>query len=206
MAKKNTFQKLTDVLVGVGSGGIHGSTVRPTTASYNLNGMSGSQVIYSTNSREDRDQKLQTLKQQNYLDYLWKKTGYDTSMVQELGATQVRIMYRDADLMTVSMPEIGSAVETLAEEATTLDHEGKMLKIFSKSERIKAVLEDLFYNRLDIDIWLTTIVHETVKYGNEFMFLNIDHENCPSTRFAGSRTAWTTPTARAPSSTPPTRN
>lgn len=175
MAKKNTFQKLTDVLIGVGSGGIHGTTVRPTSASYDIN--QGQTVIYSTNSREDRDNKLKELKQQNYLDYLWKKTGYDTSMIQELGATQVRIMYRDADLMTVSMPEIGSAVETLAEEATTLDHEGKMLKIFSKSERIKAVLEDLFYNRLDIDIWLTTIVHETVKYGNEFMFLNIDQQN-----------------------------
>ena len=175
MAKKNTFQRLTDVLVGVGNGGIHGSTVRPTVASYDLG--TGKQIIYATDNEADRDEKLKQLKQQNYLDYLWKKTGYDTSMVQELGATQVRIMYRDADLMTVSMPEIGSAVETVAEEATTVNHDGKILSIFSKSERIKAVLEDLFYNRLDIDIWLTTIVHETVKYGNEFMFLNIDHEN-----------------------------
>ena len=32
----------------------------------------------------------------------------------------------------------------------------------------------MFYNRLDIPVWLQTIVHETCKYGNEFMFLNLD--------------------------------
>jgi hypothetical protein len=52
-----------------------------------------------------------------------------------------------------------------------------MLNIYSKSERIKSVLKDLFVNRLDIHIMLPMIARATYKYGNEYMQLNIDSEN-----------------------------
>ena len=54
------------------------------------------------------------------------------------------------------MPEIGAALEILAEEATTMNKDGKILNVYSKSDRIKSVLEDLFYNRLDFNVWSTT--------------------------------------------------
>ena len=170
---KTTFQKLTDVLIGVGNGN---SAPKPRTVSYSAD-IPGNSVIFATDNKEERDTKLKELKQQNYMSYMWKKTGYDTSMQQQVGVTQVKIMYRDADLMSMGMPEIGTALKTVAEEATTINKKGRILNISSKSERIKSILEDLFYNRLDCNTWLETIVHETCKYGNEFMFLNLDFEN-----------------------------
>lgn len=102
-----------------------------------------------------------------------KKIGYDTSMEQMAGTPQVRIMYRDADLMDC-WPEIGTALDIYSEEATVLNKKKKMLNISSKSNRIVSVLEDLFENRLDIHIMLPMIARSLCKYGNEFMFLNID--------------------------------
>ena len=130
-------------------------------------------VMYSFDSKEERDLKLKQLKQQRLLSYQWKKIDYDTSMEQMAGTPQVRIMYRDADLMDC-WPEIGSALDIYSEEATVLNKKNKMLNISSKSNRIVSVLEDLFENRLDIHIMLPMIARSLCKYGNEFMFLNID--------------------------------
>ena len=175
MAKEKTvFQRLTDVLIGYGNGN-SSPTMPAKSVSYDLTDKS--RVLFSTDNKDERDAKLAALKQQRLQSYMWKKTGYETSMEQTIGSTQVRIMYRDADLMAQGMPEIGAGLEILAEEATTMNKDGKILNIYSKSDRIKSVLEDLFYNRLDFNVWSTTIVHETCKYGNEFMFLNLDMEN-----------------------------
>ena len=165
--RRTTWQKLTDVIINTSQGVPTATRV----ATYNVT--PNPEILYSTNSKEDRDQKLLQMKQQKFMSYMWAKTGYDTAMEQAVGANQVRVMYRDADLMA-AWPEIGAALEIYAEEATTTNAKGKILNIYSKSERIKSVLEDLFYNRLDIPVWLQTIVHETCKYGNEFMFLNLD--------------------------------
>lgn len=173
MAERRTrWQKLTDVIINAGNGAAGSSR----SATYNITPLgtrNGDEIIYSSNSKEDRDTKLAAMKQQKLMSYMWAKTGYDTAMDQAVGANQVRVMYRDADLMA-AWPEIGAALDILAEEATTVNAKGKILNIYSKSERIKSILEDLFYNRLDIPIWLQTIAHETAKYGNEYMFLNLD--------------------------------
>lgn len=169
MAEKTRLQKLTDVLIGINDG-----TPKMTSGksvSYNI--APSSKVLYSTNSKEDRDAKLKLAKQQQLLSHMWAKTGVETSMEQLPGATQVRVMYRDADLMA-AWPEIGAALDIISEEASTINAKGKMLNIYSKSERIKSVLEDLFINRLEINVWARTIFRATAKYGNDFMFLNID--------------------------------
>jgi hypothetical protein len=40
----------------------------------------------------------------------------------------------------------------MMEESTTLNSHGKMLNIYSDSKRVKTILEDLFFNRLDLHI------------------------------------------------------
>lgn len=168
MAKDKTiFQKLTDVMIGTSSA----SQPKKVVSSYTMR--SPNDVMYSFDSKEERDLKLKQLKQQRLLAYQWKKIGYDTSMEQMAGTPQVRIMYRDADLMDC-WPEIGTALDIYSEEATVLNKKKKMLNISSKSNRIVSVLEDLFENRLDIHIMLPMIARSLCKYGNEFMFLNID--------------------------------
>lgn len=162
------FQRLRNVMISMGAGS---SEAKRQPVSYDIQ-IPQSEVLYAFDNKEARDQKLLQLKQQKLLSYQWRKNGYESSMAALAGSTQVRVMYRDVDLMD-QWPEIHSGLDILSEEATTLK-KGKMLNVYSKSERIKAVLEDLFVNRLDIMMMLPMITRDTCKYGNEFMFLNID--------------------------------
>ena len=135
-----------------------------------------SPVIYSTNNKEDYDRKIEQIKQQKLLSYHWVKAGADTAMEGLAGLNGVKLMYRDSDLME-SMPEIGAALDIYSEEACCLNSKGRMLNVYSKSERIKAILEDLFVNRLNINVTLPMVCRGMCKYGNEFMLLNIDQKN-----------------------------
>ena len=135
-----------------------------------------SQVIYSTNDKADYENKLQQLRQQKLLAYQWQKAGADTAMENLAGYTAVKLMMRDADLME-TMPEIGSALDIYAEEACNITSKGKMLNVYSKSTRIKSVLEDLFYNRLQVNVILPMITRGMCKYGNDYELLNIDKDN-----------------------------
>ena len=168
---RTVFQKLTDLVIGMNTNSA--PSQHQNNVTYNMTPKDT--VLYSYNSKEERDAKLAELKQQRLLAYQWKKSGYDTTMEELPGATQVKVMYRDADLMS-QWPEIARALQIISEEATTLKN-GKMLNIYSKSPRIKAILEDLFVNRLQIHMILPEIFHETCKYGNDFRLLNIDKEN-----------------------------
>ena len=168
--KKHTiFQNLGNI--------IFGSSVSPeiqrlpSTADITTN-----RVLYSTNDRADYERKLQQYRQQKFLSYQWVKAGADNAIESLAGYTAVKLMYRDADLMDET-PEIGTAIDIVAEETCSFDSEGKMLHVSSKSKRIKAILEDLFYNRLNIHVMLPMVARSMVKYGNEFMLLNIDKNN-----------------------------
>jgi len=170
---RTVFQKLRDVVIGTGAGA--NNPIQPKyTPTYNME-RPENQVLYTFDNKEERDVKLKQLKQQKYLSYQWAKNGLDTSMEQLAGATQVQVMYRDADLMAM-WPEIRQALTIYSEEACCLKN-GKMLNVYSKSERIKAILEDLFENRLNIHQTLPEIAFGTCKYGNEFYYLNVSAED-----------------------------
>ena len=49
---------------------------------------------------------------------------------------------------------------------------GKIVNVTSSSERIRSILEDLFVNRLNINLMLPMIARGMCKYGNEYMLLN----------------------------------
>lgn len=172
MADNRTrLQKLTDVVIGSTRSSL---LSQPSSKSVTYNLSPSSNVIFSTDNKAERDLKLKQMKQERLMAYQWAKIGYETSMEQLNGVHQTKVMYRDADLMA-AWPEIGTALDIISEEATTIKN-GKILNIYSDSERIQSVLEDLFVNRLDFNIWGRTIVRSTAKYGNDFMFLNIDPE------------------------------
>ena len=164
---RTIFQKLTDVVIGLNAN----SKPVLTTQSVTYNMTPNDAVLYTFTDKQERDAKLAQLKHQRLLSYQWKKSGYETSMEQLPGANQVKVMYRDADLMA-QWPEIGRALEIISEESTTIK-KGKMLNIYSKSPRIKSILEDLFVNRLNIHTILPEVFFDTCKYGNDFRLLNM---------------------------------
>ena len=163
----NILQNLNKVMMG--------SSV-PAVYQKNNDLMTPDSVIYSTNNKEEYEAELLKLKQQKLLSYQWVKAGADSAMEGLAGQQAVKLMYRDADLME-TMPEIGTALDIYSEEACNINSRGKMLTIYSKSPRIKAVLEDLFINRLNINTTLPMICRSMCKYGNEYRLLNIDVEN-----------------------------
>lgn len=132
----------------------------------------GNRVLYTTNDKADYEKQLASLQQQKYLAYQWKKAGADNAMASLAGYTAVKLMYRDVDLMD-GTPEIGTALDIVSEEVCPLTSDGNMLIIESKSRRIKAMLEDLFVNRLHIYTELPMIARHLAKYGNTFELLNI---------------------------------
>ncbi len=68
-------------------------------------------------------------------------------------------------------PIISSALDLFMEEATTIGFNGKMLNIYSNKERIKTMLEEFFYDTVNVNVNLPFWVRNTVKYGDNFVLL-----------------------------------
>ena len=166
---KTIFQNLTSILMGNVE---HQASKK--ISSYNI--PSDSNIIFKTGDKDEYEKQLMQAKQRRLLAYQWKKAGVDNASESLAGLTNVKLMYRDSDLMD-GWPEIGAALDIVAEESCTVSSKGKMINIYSSSDRIKSVLEDLFVNRLDSHIMLPMICRAMCKYGNNFMLLNIDDKN-----------------------------
>ena len=65
----------------------------------------------------------------------------------------------------------------MAEESCTLNEQGTIMSIYSDSNRIKKVLDDLFFNVLDIHSNLPMWTRNTCKYGDNFVYLKIDYKD-----------------------------
>ena len=132
----------------------------------------GNEVLFATNDKAEYERKLNQYKQEKYLAYQWQRAQIENNMESLASYTAVKLMYRDADLMD-GVPEIGTALDIIADEVCNLSSDNQLLKISSKSKRIKSILEDLFYNRLQISTALRMITRGMVKYGNHYMLLNV---------------------------------
>ena len=173
MAKKRTvFQALDSAISGN-----WGSVTAPTTHtnSYDMTSK-GSNVIYKTTNKDDYEQKKLELQQNRFLKERWVKANVNMSVTAFAGLNNVKLMYRDADLMD-AFPEIGAALDIVSEESALADSLGSIVTVQSKSERVKSILEDLFVNRLNLQLTAQMVIRAMCKYGNQFMLLDIDHKN-----------------------------
>ena len=167
MANKNLtiFQKLNQVISP------DGVKLQPkdSTKRYNI----GSSELLKTTSREEFETTKLQAQQNKYLGQVWKKV--ENGMFQQsINYETTRIgSYSDFESMEF-YPAIAAALDVMMEESTTVNRVGKMLNVYSDSKRIKGILEDLFYNRLDIHTSLPMWTRNTCKYGDNFVFLNIN--------------------------------
>ena len=70
-------------------------------------------------------------------------------------------------------PEISSALDIYADESMTKNEYGEILEIITDNQRIKSVLENLFFDVLDIEHNLWHWIRTTCKYGNNFLLLDV---------------------------------
>lgn len=132
-----------------------------------------SNILYKTNDKADYEKTKLEMQQQAFLQNEWHRTNQSLAISSYAGLNNVKLMYRDADLMD-AYPEIGCALTIMSEEATIAGDTGMIVNVSSKSERIKSVLEDLFVNRLNLQITSQMIIRAMCKYGNQFMLLDIE--------------------------------
>lgn len=73
-------------------------------------------------------------------------------------------------------PEIAGALDIYADETCAQDDKGRILHVYSENEKIKELLEDLFYNTLNIEFNGRSWVRNVVKYGDFFLFNDVHPE------------------------------
>ena len=170
MAKKSTvFQALDRAISGNWGSG---DGVSPHVNSYDLSDF-GSKVLYRTGNKEDYETKKLELQQEKYLKERWLKANVNLSVSAYSNLNRIQIMYRDVDFMDAS-PEIGAALDLVSEESVLPFPDGQVVSVYSSSERVKKILEDLFVNRLNLQLTGQMVIRAMCKYGNQFMLLDID--------------------------------
>jgi hypothetical protein len=82
-------------------------------------------------------------------------------------------LFRDYDMMD-NDPIISSVMDIYADESTVKDEFGQILSIRSKNEQIHDILHNLFYDILNVEFNLWPWIRNMVKYGDFFLYLDID--------------------------------
>lgn len=118
-------------------------------------------IQYSTKLR-DKYNRLHTL----YSDY--------TSRYNSIGFQTARLeLFSDYDMME-NDPIISSALDIYADECTTKSEFGEILKISSNDANVKGILENLFYDILNIEFTLWGWTRNMCKYGDFYLHLEIE--------------------------------
>lgn len=73
--------------------------------------------------------------------------------------------------------EIAAALDIYAAETAAKDEKGRSLKIFSNNKRTREILEDLFFNILNVDYNLPYWTRNLVKFGDFFLYTDVSAEN-----------------------------
>ena len=118
---------------------------------------------FQRNTRlRDRFNRMHTL----YSDYTsqYNNIGYQTHRLE---------LFSDYDIME-NDPIIASALDIYSDECTTRSEFGEVLKITSEDSNIKGILENLFYDILNIEFNLWSWTRNMCKYGDFYLHLEIE--------------------------------
>ena len=167
MANQNptVFQKLTKMF------GFPGQIKQDQAPTFNFS----KDELLKTDSREDYEKAMLQAQQSQYIADKWTKLDqslYNQSVYYEPNRMAA---YYDYESMEFT-PEVSAALDIYAEESTTMSEKGEILTIYSESDRIKGILEDLFHNKMDINTNLQMWARGMAKYGDDFVYLKIDPE------------------------------
>ena len=103
-----------------------------------------------------------------------KVSNYGTGQVESsMAYQQVRIdLFRDYDSMDMD-PILSSALDVYADECTARNEQGNVLKIHHDDDNVKQILENLFYDILNVEFNLWPWTRNLVKYGDFFLQLEM---------------------------------
>lgn len=100
---------------------------------------------------------------------------YATITANAYNLSERLMRYQDFQEMEYTS-EIASAMDIYADEACAQDDKGRILHIYSDNEKVKELLEDLFYGNLNVEFNLRNWVRNLVKYGDFFLYNDVHPE------------------------------
>ena len=100
---------------------------------------------------------------------------YATITANAYNLSERLMRYQDFQEMEYT-PEIAAALDIYSDEACAQDDRGKVLHIYSDNEKIKEVLEDMFYNTLNVEFNIRSWARNLCKYGDFFLYNDIHPE------------------------------
>lgn len=131
---------------------------------------SPSKIIIKGNSPEEIQKKGLELQQKRELQNKFFRTtdrGFQKALQYEAARLPAYIDYEGMEYY----PIISSALDLFMEEATTIGLNGKMLNIYSNKERIKFLLDEFFYDIVNVNVNLPFWTRNLTKYGDNFVLL-----------------------------------
>jgi uncharacterized membrane protein YgcG len=133
---------------------------------------SNDELLKTTDRGEYDAAKLQA-QQNKFVKSQWGKV--DNELYQNAIHYETTRVGAYADFENMEFyPEISAALDVMMEESTTPNSKGNILNVYSDSDRVKDVLDDLFSNRMGIHTNLPMWARNVCKYGDNFVLLNID--------------------------------
>jgi len=163
-SKKTIYQDLNAMLNLDGFGYQETSPIAP------IEEPQKSKIIIKGNTPEEIHRKGLELEQKRELQSKFFRTtdrGFQKALQYEAARLPAYIDYEGMEYY----PIISSALDLFMEEATTIGLNGKMLNIYSSKDRIKILLEEFFYDVVNVNVNLPFWVRNTVKYGDNFVLL-----------------------------------
>ena len=117
-----------------------------------------------TKRTRDKYDRMHTL----YSDYAngFNNVGFQTARLE---------LFSDYEIMDTD-PIISSALDIYADESTTRSEFGEILKISSTDSNVKGILENLFYDILNVEFNLWGWIRNMCKYGDFYLHLEIEPE------------------------------
>lgn len=115
----------------------------------------------------------------NYMVDRWAKlhkgSGYGSGAQQTNYTVARRVLFDDYEGMDQD-PILSSALDIYADECTVRNEFGNILEVNSTNDNIREVLNNLFYDVLNVDFNLWPWIRNLVKYGDHFMKLDISEK------------------------------
>jgi hypothetical protein len=127
-------------------------------------------IIIKGNSPEEIHRKGLELQQKKELQNKFFRTtdrGFQKALQYEAARLPAYIDYEGME----NYPIISSALDLFMEEATGIGINGKMLNIYSNKDRIKYLLEEFFYDIVNVNVILPFWTRNLTKYGDNFVLL-----------------------------------
>ena len=141
--------------------------------------LSGPIVNYRAQTpRKEKRRHLDKYKFRSASGKQFKKTTYDPfeNLTSNIMANQNRIeRYADFEQMEYE-PIIASALDIYADEMTTSNDYNRLVSVKCPNEEIKDILENLYFGILNIEFNLFGWCRSMCKFGDYFMYLDIDEE------------------------------